>query len=78
MISNALESTQVESSFLTSGPRFRTFRKEHNNSLAIFLVLKIGTARPRGTLISVPKIFSVSQNSVSQGICLFNTVSNCN
>ena len=25
-------------------------------------------ARPRGTLLSVPKIFSVSQNSVSQGI----------
>ena len=26
------------------------------------------TARPRGTLLSVPKIFSVSKNSVSQGI----------
>ena len=32
-----------------------------------------GTARPRGTLISVPKIFSVSQNSVSQDIWLFDT-----
>ena len=32
-----------------------------------FFGLKLlpNTARPRGTLISVPKIFSVSQNSVS-------------
>ena len=35
------------------------------------------TARPRGTLLSVPKINSVSQNSVSWGIYLFSTVSKC-
>ena len=35
------------------------------------------TARPRGTLISVPKRNSVSQNSASWGIYLFSTVSKC-
>ena len=28
-------------------------------------IFALGTARPCGTLLSVPKIFSVSQNSVS-------------